>query len=123
MTDAPPPAAPAPSADASRPSSPRGRRLVRYLLVFFTVVLVIDAIVGEKGLMALLKARREYVAVEQALQRSRRDNAMLREQARRLREDPTAIEELARRELGLLKPGEKLFIVREADPQKQNKNK
>jgi cell division protein FtsB len=122
MTDSPPPTAPAPSTDASRAtSSPRGRRLVRYLLAFFTVVLVIDAIVGEKGLMSLLKARREYAAVEQALHRSRRENATLREQARRLREDPTAIEELARRELGLIKPGETLFIIREAPPRKENK--
>jgi cell division protein FtsB len=122
MTETPPPAQAA-SADVSRSStsSARGRRLVRYLLVFFTVVLVIDAIVGEKGLMSLVKARREYAAVEQALQRSRHENAMLREQARRLREDPTAIEELARRELGLLKPGEMLFIIRDADPKKQNK--
>src|SRR5262245_24606874 len=119
MTDSSP--APATPAAGTGRSSTGGRRLVRYLLVFFTVVLVIDAIVGEKGLMSLLKARREYAAVEQALQRSRRENALLREQARRLREDPTAIEELARRELGLLKPGEKLFIVRDAEPKKQNK--
>jgi cell division protein FtsB len=38
----------------------------------------------------------------------------LREEARRLREEPSAIEEIARRELGLIKPGEKLFIIREA---------
>jgi cell division protein FtsB len=37
----------------------------------------------------------------------------LREEARRLREDPTAVEEIARRELGLIKPGERLFIVKD----------
>ena len=109
-------ATPPPPEAEPRPAGGRGRRLVRYLLVFITVVLVIDAIVGEKGLMSLLKARREYSAVEQALQRSRRENERLREDARRLREDPSAIEELARRELGLLKPGETLFIIRDADP-------
>jgi cell division protein FtsB len=95
----------------------RGRRLVRYGLVFITIVLVIDAIVGEKGLLALLEARRTFGMIEQSLQRARRDNADLREEARRLREDPTAIEDLARRELGLIKPGEKLFILRDV-PQK-----
>ena len=90
-----------------------GRRVARYVLGFVTVVLVIDAIAGEKGLLALLKARRDFGAVEQALQRARQENTELREQARRLREDPTAIEELARRELGLIKPGEKLFIIRD----------
>ena len=94
----------------------KGRRVARYVLGFVTVVLILDAIVGEKGLLALLKARRDFHAVEQALDRARRDNAQLREDARRLREDPSAIEELARRELGLIKPGEKLFIVRDVPP-------
>jgi cell division protein FtsB len=94
----------------------RSRRFVRYLLAFITVVLVIDAIVGEKGLLALLEARRTFGVIEQSLQRARRDNAQLREEARRLREDPSAIEELARRELGLIKPGEKLFMLRDVPP-------
>ena len=94
----------------------RGRRLARYALGFITVVLVIDAVVGEKGLLALLKARRDFHAVEQALQRARHENVELREQARRLREDPAAIEEAARRELGLIKPGEKLFIIKDIPP-------
>jgi cell division protein FtsB len=96
-----------------------GRRVARYVLGFVTVVLVIDAIVGEKGLLTLLKARRDFHAVEQSLQRARRENTQLREDARRLREDPTAIEELARRELGLIKPGEKLFIIRDVPPPAQ----
>ena len=40
----------------------------------------------------------------------------LREEARRLHEDPAAIEEIARRELGLMSPGEKLFIIKDIDP-------
>jgi cell division protein FtsB len=102
------------SANGSKsPLAPRGRRLVRYALAFVTLVIVIDAVVGEKGLLALLHARRDYVAVEAALDRARVENQELREQARRLREDPAAIEEIARRELGLIKPGEKLFILRD----------
>ena len=45
--------------------------------------------------------------------RQRAENARLRETARRLREDPSAIEEIARRELGLIKPGERVFIVKD----------
>ena len=91
----------------------RGRRLLRHALVFITAVIVIDAIAGEKGLLALLEARREYSALERSLARARTENAELREMARRLREDPTAIEEQARRELGLIKPGELLIIVKD----------
>ena len=89
----------------------RGRRLLRHALVFITLVIVVDAIAGEKGLLALLQARREYSALERSLERSRTENAELREMARRLREEPGAIEEQARKELGLIKPGEVLFIV------------
>ena len=91
----------------------RGRRFLRHTLVFVTLVIVIDAIAGEKGLLALLQARREYSALERSLERARTENSELREMARRLREDPTAIEDQARRELGLIKPGEVLFIVKD----------
>jgi cell division protein FtsB len=93
----------------------RGRRLVRHVLLFITLVIVVDAIAGEKGLLALLEARREYAALERSLERARAENAQLRETARRLREDPAAIEEAARRELGLIKPGEMLFIVKDVE--------
>ncbi len=46
----------------------------------------------------------------------RSENQRLREQARRYREDPVTIEELARKDLGLIKPGEKLFIIRDLPP-------
>lgn len=96
----------------------RGRRVARYILALVTAILVIDALFGEKGLLALLKARRDFAGVEASLLSARDENARLREQARRLREDPAAIEEIARRELGLIKPGEKLFIIRDVKPKK-----
>ena len=102
------------TADAP-PAHPRrrGRRAVQYLLLFIGCVLAIDSLVGEKGLIASIQARREEQALGAALAAARAENAQLREEARRLREDPSAIEEIARRELGLIKPGEKLFIVRD----------
>jgi len=106
---APPPVAP--KATLAR----RGRRLLRHGLVFFTFVIVVDAIAGEKGLLALLQARREYAALERSLDRARTENSDLREQARRLREDPSAVEDQARRQLGLIKPGEMVFFIKDVD--------
>jgi cell division protein FtsB len=94
----------------------RGRRAIQYLLVFIGCVLFVDALVGEKGLLEIRKKREEYRRLESSVTHGRAENARLREEARRLREDPAAIEELARRELGLIKPGEKLFIVKDAPP-------
>jgi cell division protein FtsB len=87
--------------------------VLNYLLILVSAVVLVDAVVGEKGLLAMLKARRQYSALEQSLAHARTENARLREEARRLREDPSAVEEIARRELGLIKPGEKLFIVKD----------
>jgi len=89
---------------------------VQYLIVLVGCVLMIDALVGDKGLLAMIEARDRYRELEASLQEAKAENARMREQARRLREDPAAIEEIARRELGLMKPGEKLFIIRDAAP-------
>ena len=96
-------------------SFPRRRRsrVVRYLVLAVGCVLIVDALVGDRGFLAMLKARHQYRTLEASLARSRAENASLREQARELREDPQAIEDIARRELGLIRPGEKLFIIKD----------
>ncbi|PWT85895.1 MAG: hypothetical protein C5B57_02105 [Blastocatellia bacterium] len=91
----------------------RRRRIVQFLLLFVAALLVVNGLVGDRGLLAMLRARHEYDEIAAAIARQRAENARLREEARRLREDPAAIEELARRQLGLIKPGEKVFIVRD----------
>lgn len=108
-----------PNADQTS-SLPRRRRsrVVRYLVLAVGCVLIVDALVGDRGLLAMLKARQQYRTLEAALARSKTENAQLREEARQLREDPDAIEEIARRELGLIRPGEKVFIVKDVTPGK-----
>jgi cell division protein FtsB len=86
------------------------------LLLFVASVLVVDGLVGDRGLLAILRARHEYDAMSATIARQRAENARLRDVARRLREDPSAIEEIARRELGLIKPGERVFIVKDVPP-------
>ena len=88
------------------------------LLLIFAAAIVLDAMVGERGLLATLRARREYSELQATIARERAENARLAEQARRLREDPRTIEEVARRELGLIKPGEKVFIIKDVRPAK-----
>ena len=92
------------------------RRTIHFLLVFVTIVLVVDALVGEKGLIETLRARREYRDVARSLESLRRENSRLRENVRRLNEDPAAIESVARKELGLIRPGELLFVIKDAKP-------
>jgi cell division protein FtsB len=90
--------------------------MVQYLVVFVGCVLVIDSLVGDKGVLQMLKKRQEARALEQSLSAVRAENARLRLEADRLRNDSSALEELARKDLDLIKPGEKLFILRDAAP-------
>ncbi len=109
----------APKRRTPKPKPPvRQRRIVHLLLLFVASVIVVDGLVGDRGLLAILRARQEYDALSASIARQRAENARLRETARRLREDPTAIEEIARRELGLIKPGERVFILKDVPPPK-----
>lgn len=99
-----------------RPS--RNRRIVQVLLILGASIIIVDGLVGERGLLAMLRAQHEYDELAASISRQRADNARLRDQARRLREDPSAIEEIARRELGLIRPGERVFIVKDLPPAK-----
>jgi cell division protein FtsB len=94
----------------------RTRRIVRTLLLFIAAVIVVDALVGEQGLFAMLRARRQAEELAATIARQRAENARLREEIRRLTDDPAAIEEVARRELGLIRPGEKVFIIKDLSP-------
>ena len=94
----------------------RTRRIVQALLLFIAAVIVVDALVGEQGLFAMLRARRQAEELAATIARQRAEIARLREEARRLNDDPAAIEEVARRELGLIRPGEKVFIIKDLSP-------
>jgi len=93
----------------------RRTRIVQLALLFLAAVITIDAVVGEKGLLQTFRARRDHAQLVASINRVRGDNARLRDHARRLKEDPATIEEAARRNLGLVKPGEVLVIVKDAE--------
>jgi len=73
----------------------------------------VNGLIGERGLLETMRARRSYTTAAAELARIRQENAALREQARRLRNDPGTIEAVARGELGLLRPGEILITIRD----------
>jgi cell division protein FtsB len=98
----------------------RARGGFRALVIVFSLCVsfvVIDAFAGDKGLAALVRTRQERDRLASVVAAKRRENDRLREEIRRLKsKDPTAIEEIARRELGLIRPGERLFIIRDVTP-------
>lgn len=86
------------------------------VLGFVTVVLVVDALFGNRGLFETMRARRQYAELAADLARKRHENERLREGIRQLRDDPAAIESVAREQLGLMRDGEVLFVIRDLPP-------
>ncbi len=89
------------------------RHLARLLFSLLTAILIANALVGDRGLPATLRVRREHRELEAAIAALRAANERLQLETRRLRHDPAAIEDLARQDLGLVRPGERLFIVKD----------
>jgi cell division protein FtsB len=99
------------------PASPLRNKVIARLLIFATVVLLVDSLVGDKGLIERLHARRSYAEMEASLNDLKARNASLRKYAQDLKENRDTIEAIAREELGMTRSGEILFIVRDAKPQ------
>jgi cell division protein FtsB len=94
----------------------RRRKLLRYALAAGVAVLMVSALIGENGYLAGLRARRELEALANQVSKVDAENQQLSDQAKRLKDDPAAQEDAARRELGLVRQGETLVIVRDGKP-------
>ena len=93
------------------PQRSGGARL-RFAMLFLACAVFADSLFGASGFTERRRAQRSYAAAAQELQAVRKENAGLREQVRRLQSDPETIESVAREDLGLIRPGEILFVIR-----------
>ena len=104
--------------DVQTPAVMRPRRQGRWIgwvLVFFSCVLLLDGLLGEHGLARTIEARKERRMATESVEQLKQENAALRDQARRLQEDAATLESLARRELGLIRRGEILVVVKDRE--------
>ena len=92
--------------------------MLRYTLLFVSAAFMVNALVGDNGLLATLKARRQYDALQRQINALREENQRSLNEMNRLKYDPGAIEDEARRDLGLIRPGETLVIIKDAQPAK-----
>jgi cell division protein FtsB len=102
------------ASDRKPSGKPRG---VRKVLTFITVALALNAVAGERGLLDMLRARDQQKELTASIAALKAENGLLRRQVLHLKEDPDTIEAIARRELGLMRPGEVLFVVHGRSPQ------
>jgi cell division protein FtsB len=97
-----------PALPARRDEHPRLRRA----LLFAACVVAANALVGERGLLGTIQARREFNRAVAELSRLQYENATLRGEVQKLQRDAKTIEGVARSQLGLIKPGEILVVVK-----------
>jgi cell division protein FtsB len=95
------------------------RRLVRGALGIVLVFAIVDGVFGERGVFANMQEREALTTLRASIAELHAQNVALTDDIRRLREDESAIEELAREELGLIKDGEILIILRDV-PERPN---
>jgi cell division protein FtsB len=88
--------------------------LVTWALLVGSAILMVNALVGENGYLATVRARRDYEALLESAAKLRLENARLTDEIVGLKADPATLEDAARRQLGLARPGETLVIIRDA---------
>lgn len=91
------------------------RRLMGYGLIGLFFVVMVNALVGEGGYLATLRADSKVAELEADLHRINRENDELLSRSQSLREDRAALEAAAR-EQGFIYPGETVVILKDPAP-------
>ena len=97
-------------------SSSLRRKAITLASILAVVALVVGSLFGDRGVLHLLAQRERALALERELGELREENARLATEIRGLKTDPRTVERLAREELGLARPGETLFLIRDETP-------
>jgi cell division protein FtsB len=94
----------------------RRRRVLSCAVLAISFGFLVNALVGEKGVLGRIKTRQDYEVIATQLVRVRNENAAMLEESRRLRTDPATIEIIARQKLNFIRPGETLVILKDVKP-------
>jgi cell division protein FtsL len=77
------------------------------------IALAVGSVFGDRGILNLVSRRRQVEALRGEIEALRAENARLAEEIAALRTSPRAIERIAREQLGLARPEEAVFLIRE----------
>jgi len=87
------------------------RRVAAWVIGALAFVLIVNALVGEDGYIAIMRAQNEQQELSDAVRKLRNENQRSRQRIDRLKKDPQELEDAARRYLHMSKPGEKVIVV------------
>jgi cell division protein FtsL len=79
------------------------------------IALAVGAVFGDRGLLNLIEKREQVDSLRHEIEALQQDNAQLSMEITALRQSPLAIERLAREQLGLARPDETVFLIREPE--------
>ena len=85
--------------------------------VIALIALGVGSVFGDRGILNMLGEREKVEALRGELDELRAENARLSGEIGDLRTSPRAIERLAREELGMARPDETVFLIREDPPE------
>ncbi len=80
------------------------------------IALVVGSFFGDRGILRMVAQRERAESLRREIELLRTENSRLAVEIAALKSDPRAIERLAREELGLARPGETVFSIREEEP-------
>jgi cell division protein FtsB len=92
------------------------RKAATLASIILVVALVVGSLFGDRGFLQLVRQQQRAEALAREIEELRLENGRLAAEIVALRSDPRAIERLAREELGLSRPGETVFLIREDPP-------
>jgi len=97
----------------TRLDSVKFRRCCIGALLIACAFLVMHAIFGDNGLLALRRRQQEYKRLQTQVRELQKENQQLELDNSKLESDPKAIERLAREQLRLARPGEIIYTLPE----------
>jgi len=89
------------------------RKLFKAGVGFFVLVMLVTSFFGKKGYMDIVRTRRSLWALEAEFKAFEARRNELETEIRELAVNPRAVEEEARRKLWLMKPDEKVIVLKE----------
>ena len=103
------------SRQVSKTETPLKRKAVSLALFLILAASALNALFGDRGLLVLLKVRQEIESLDREIAMLRAENQRILEEIHSLKTSPLAVERLARENLGLVKPGEVVLLIRETE--------
>ena len=85
--------------------------------VIALIALVVGSFFGDRGFIQLVAKREQAESLRREIEDLRAENGRLAAEIVALKTDPRAIERVAREQLGLARPGETVFLIREEPPE------